>query len=286
MAKAPSQEWLERVNTAMANSGTGHRGRPWRAWSLWAQETGNALDLAHPDVRFIFEWFAANTKASSQVLGPMYLGAFYYDAEFWPLSVPIAFGTVRLSPVESLASMPQPVVARMSMDIAAMTLLMNVFADCVDVAFYIDEAQQVGCSSKFCRSLLESAYDTLRTLAPLLLMSRPSPKAMQTSRFATEIFLKAFLAATDGLTESTAKKPYGHRLDLLAKRCLEVAPKSEFDQVFAKAVLFPSVDERYQNSDWQGAELWDGYRIALLTAATVVRMLTSQDTRAGFTKSS
>src|SRR5688500_20304175 len=91
MGKVPSQEWLERVNTEMANAGTAHRARPWRAWSLWAQETGSALDLEHPDVRLIFEWFAANTKTSAQVLGPMFLSVFYYDAEFWPRAIPACF---------------------------------------------------------------------------------------------------------------------------------------------------------------------------------------------------
>jgi hypothetical protein len=170
----------------------------------------------------------------------------------------------------------------LSKDISAMTMLMNVFADSVDVALHIDEAQRAGCSVELCRSLLESAYHTLRGVPPLLLMPLPSPKAMQASRFASEIFLKAFLAAKDALTEEIAKKSYGHRLDLLAKRCRDVAPSSDFDQVLGQAGLFPPVEERYQNTDWKAADLWSGYRTALLTAATVVRKLTGQDARAGF----
>lgn len=283
MTKAPSEQWLDLVNAGMAKDGTPHRGRPWRAWSLWVQETGVALELEHSDVRRIFEWFAANTKTSSQLLGPTYLGVFYYDAEFWPLLVPIAFGTVRLDPIESLRSMPGPVVSRMVKDASAVALLTNVFTDSVEVAFHVDEALRTACSSEFCRSLLESAYQTLRGVVPLLLMSRPSPKAMQASRFATEIFLKAFLAAKDGLTETMAReKPYRHRLDPLAKRCLEIAPASGFSQVHKRVRIFPPVEERYQNVDWKGAELWDGYAVALLAAATVVRILTGQDSLPAF----
>jgi len=282
MTRVPSEKWLEALNAQMAKDGTAHRGRPWRAWLLWAQETGAPLDLEHPDVRRIFEWFAANTKTSSQLLGPMYLGAFYYDAEFWPLRVPIVFGTVRLDLVELLSSMPRAVVSRMTTDPAAVAMLMNVFADSVDVAFHFDDAQRSACYSEFGRSLMKSAYNTLRGVAPLLLMSVPSPNAIQASRFAAEIFLKAFLAAKDGLTETTAKKLYGHCLDRLAARCLEIAPNSDFGQVLSQVGVFPPVEERYQSIEWKGANLWDAYATALLTAATVVRILTGQDSRPAF----
>ena len=50
---------------------------------------------------------------------------------------------------------------------------------------------------------------------------------MESGRMSTEIFLKAFLAAYDGLTENDAKRKFGHHIEKALDRCLIVDIKSE-----------------------------------------------------------
>jgi hypothetical protein len=108
MRESPD-EWLERINSELGAKGIPLKQRPWLAWSEWAKESGQSLTLPDPAVRRIFEWFRKNSKPDSQEIENLYVGAFYYDAELWPLTVPVFYGSAELQALEELPTMPQSV---------------------------------------------------------------------------------------------------------------------------------------------------------------------------------
>lgn len=277
----PSEDWLERANSRFAQENVEHRHRPWQAWRELAREVNLPISLSDPAVKRIFDWFRDHTKAGSQLIGPMYVGAFYYDVEVWPITVPVFYGTVQLNVLDSLPSMPEAIKRRLLNDGHTIGGLNATFADCLDVALQAPELEKTSTLAAFGRQLLGSGRETLGAAVELLLLARPNPKALGNARFATEILLKSFLAVKEGLNEEKARKDYGHRLDKLLARALEVAPNSDFCQLQPRVGIFPPVEERYESNQWPLLTLWNGYSFALHTAATVVRLISGKDVRKG-----
>jgi hypothetical protein len=276
---APSDEWLEMSNAQFGKDNVEHRQRPWLAWRKWAMESGQSLALSDPAAKRIFAWFKDHTKAGSQQIGDLYVGTFFYDAEIWPVVVPVFFGTVELRPLDSLRSMPDSAKARLHDDERARTGFVAAFADCVDFGLLLSKGASDAALSPHTRKWLASGGETLSADAELLLLRRPNPKALGTARFATEIFLKAFLGAKDSLSEQDAKDEYGHKLPKLVKRVLEVSPGSDFAEIAQHLTVFPPVEERYESNQWPILTLWGGYSVALRAAATSLRLVTGEDCR-------
>jgi len=89
------------------------------------------------------------------------------------------------------------------------------------------------------------------------------------------MFLKAFLARFDGLTEEQARdrKKYSHNLSKLLERILAIAPNPIFQEAQARLQLLPAVDDRYAGKKYPGSELWAAYKVAQCVAAEVIRAL-------------
>jgi hypothetical protein len=276
---APSKEWLEKTNAQFGRENVEHRQRPWLAWRKWGMESGQSLALSDPSVKQVFAWFTEHTKADSQLIGDLYVGTFFYDAEIWPVVVPVFYGTVELRPLDSLRTMPESVKARLQEDERAWAGFVATFADCVDVGLLLSKCASDAALSSHARKWLASGGETLSAAAELLLLKRPNPKALGTALMATEIILKAYLAAKDNLNEEDAKNKYGHKLPKLMKRVLEVTLSSDFAEIAPKVTVFPPVEERYDSNQWPILTLWNGYSLALRAAATAVRLITGEDCR-------
>jgi hypothetical protein len=81
-------EWLEEFNERMGREGVPHVGRPLRAWFQWCGESGATLGIDDPKAQEIFKWFEGRAPAGSLFIRPIFTGAFYFDAYFWPVIVP------------------------------------------------------------------------------------------------------------------------------------------------------------------------------------------------------
>jgi hypothetical protein len=107
---------------------------------------------------------------------------------------------------------------------------------------------------------------------------RPNSKAMESGRMATEMFLKAFLAAHSGLTEAGAIK-ISHNLERALRECLAIRPNSELSRLQSQIAWFPSVDSRYEGTTYGHADLWNAYLIAQFAGSALMRSLTDRNMR-------
>src|SRR5437764_8147217 len=98
----PSEEWLEQINEDLRRNDVPHPQRAWEAWMKWCEHAGVSSSLNDPDVKKIFDWFEKNTKVGSQNFGPMYVGSYYYDSCFWPVSIPVVAREITYDPLKSL----------------------------------------------------------------------------------------------------------------------------------------------------------------------------------------
>lgn len=274
-----TEEWLESINEEFRKNDIPHKQRPWLAWREWAKYKGISVSLNDEVVKKIFAWFENNAKAGSQYLGSMYTGVYYYDSCFWPVFIPIVFGSVQLNARDSVKTMPETIVARLWRDRNEVTQYASLWADCTDYAFGIDDLMKGKAIGGFAQEVLASGDQQLNATVTLLLEDRPNPKAMESARMATEMFLKAFLAATGGLTEKEAKDKIGHNLEKALNRCLTLDAKSELQAIQPDLNVFPDIGDRYKGTEKPSRELWIAYGAAQFTGTTVARSLSGRDVR-------
>ncbi|MCX5804090.1 MAG: hypothetical protein NTU69_11280 [Proteobacteria bacterium] len=272
-----TEEWLENINKEFSKNDIPHRKRPWLAWGEWSKYTGMPISMNDEVVKKIFYWFEKNTKAGSQQIGSMYTGVFYYDSCFWPILVPIIYGTVRVDARDSLKTMPETIVTRLWGDQGKLFEYISVWADCFDYAFGIDDIKKRRTPGGFAQTLLNSGDQQLKATIALLLENTPNAKAMESARMSTEMFLKAFLAAKAGLTEMEAKDRIRHDLEKALKECLDVEAKSKLKKIQSNLNVFPGIEDRYKGTYKAPKELWRGYAIAQFIASTVVRSFSGRN---------
>lgn len=274
-----TEEWLKKTNEGFSTSDIPHRQRPWLAWGEWAKFAGRPIAMDDEVVRKIFDWFEINTKTGSQYMGPLYTGTYYYDSCFWPVFIPICYGTVKLDARSSLKTMPDSIVENLWHDRNKVLEYVSVWADCVDYALGVDDLKKKGGFGTFAQELLNSGDQQLQATTVLLLHDKPSPKATEFARMSTEMFLKAFLAAKAGLTEQEARKKIMHDLEEALNRCLAFDPTPELRTIQPYLSVFPDIGDRYKGTDRPPRDLWRAYAIAQSAGTTVARMLSGRDVR-------
>lgn len=275
----PTDDWLERINDHYRKDNVPYKQRPWMARMEWSQYAGTSTSLGDQDVKKIFQWFEENTIAHSQYIGSMYIGTFYYESAFWPVFIPFVAGRVKLNAADSLKTMPDSIKARLMKSKPELMEFVHFWAACLDYGFGIEELTGSQTTDVFARELLASGNQQLSATVTLLREEFPNPKAIESARIATEVFLKAFLACKAGLTEKEAKDKIGHDLVKALDTCLTIDPKLEISAVRAELGCFPEIGERYKGTSKRPGHLWHGYGVAQFTGSTIVRSLTGRDVR-------
>jgi hypothetical protein len=277
--REPTEDWLEQINEGFGERNIPHGQRLGLALMEWASYARVSLTLDDNAAKVIVAWFKKNTKAGSQHIGALYTGAFFYDTCFWPVLVPIVIGTVRLNASDSLTTMPETVKARLRRDRNKAIEYACVWADCVDYGCGIERLAGGSGARQFAGELCQSGDQQLNATVALLLGETPNPKAMESARMATEMFLKAFLASRAGLTEKDAKDKIGHSVQEALNRCLTVEPHSQLRVIRPQIGCFPDIGDRYKGTKKAPVQLWQAYAVAQFTSATVVRSATGRDIR-------
>lgn len=274
-----NDKWLESINDKFCKNDVPHKQRPWLACREWSKYAAMSFSLDSEIAKRIFFWFEKNTKAGSQMIGPMYTGVYYYDSCFWPIFIPIIYGTVKVNARDSLKTMPESILARLWCDRKKLPEYVAVWSDCFDYAFGFGDILKSNTLIGFAQDLFKSGYQQLNAAITLLLEKEPNPKAMESARMSTEMFLKAFLAAKAGLTENDAKNKIGHNLIKALKDCLKVDPKSELYVIETNLKKFPDIGDRYKVTNKSLKEIWHTYVITQFVGTTVVRSFSGRDGR-------
>lgn len=275
----PTEEWLEKTNENFNHEDIPPQSRAMEAIRRWSIEFRDPIVIPSSRADKVFDWFGARTKPESQRIGARFTGAFYFESAYYPVYFPVFFGTVRLDVWSFLETMPLAIKKRLSNKESE---LKNYIALCADGLDYVQGYETLVGSlahNSFAQELLKSAHGQLKAAASALLEQRPNPKAMESARMATEMFLKMFLAERTGLTGEEARKKIGHHLDKAVDRCLAAHNHPDFAFIKSRVNLFPPVEERYKGADKTGRELWEAYRLAQFTGATIARLLTGNDLR-------
>jgi hypothetical protein len=272
----PSEEWLQAINGVLRSKDVPPRQRPFKAWVAYADQHGLSLSFDDPMTRRIFEWFRANAQEGSLNIGTLFKGAYFFDACFWVLEIPVFYGTVELEPWTFLPSLPTSLKSAVARDRTALAGLINVSISALDYALSFDDLLKTPASNPFALGMLVGADRELRASGELLLTARPSAKSAHSAALAVEMFGKYLLAVRAGLNDRGAKT-LGHNLEAILAQCGNVSPVRELNVLIGRAKLLPNINDRYSDAEPPARYLWEAYLTALLVAAGLVRTLTHRD---------
>jgi len=270
-------EWLERINQELCDAGVEQRKRPWEALRRYSLEFKVPISISSSTAKEIFEWFKARSKPGVHQVGSLFQTVYYFDTEFWTVSIPIFFGTVRIVALDCLREMPQSVKNDLMSNAESACDYALYWADCFDYATGINE---VGKSSKldtFGLQLLRAGDRELRSAIAQLKERRPDPRAMLTCRMATELFLKAYIALKIGLSQKQAKE-LGHDLEKAFDKFVEVSGYTIWVPLRASLAAYPPIHARYDEQDLSLGSVWKGFQLAQSIGTVTVREHTGRNT--------
>jgi hypothetical protein len=280
--KAGLESWLLQQNEKYRRQQIPPIRRPFLALGELAKTFRVSIAFHAPVAVEVFEWFEANTKPGAHLIGLMFTGAFFYDSCFWPVTIPVGFGTFRIAPINALQTMPDPLKSVFWDNAVARNVYLHYWSDCFDYGYGIDQMRAGTRLDPRAAKFLTNGDEELRSALAALLAPRPALKAIMSFRMACEIFLKTFLIQEKHLTERDLKT-LGHQIGLLAKECFAVKPYTEFKIIEQTAHAFPNVSDRYDGDTKTPSAVFDAVVIAQLAGATITRHFSGWDTRSQLT---
>lgn len=267
------EQWLEPLNDHFNEEKVPFDQRAWLAKWEWAKHNNLSLDHDTKSNLYIDRWFSNLIPLKSNLIGPIYYGAYFYANDFYPIMVPLAFGLVKIDMDNSFRSMSHKLYTQLKSVPAILNDMVGIWAACIDYGFGIENLLRGKRSSKF----IISADQEIRASVSLLLERRPNNRAMQSARMAIEMFLKGYIDLKEGLSDSAAMK-LKHDLKKCLNNCLNLNPDSVLNKILDYIDKLPSIFERYEGKKYPLNELNNAYRIAQFVGTTIVRNFTDRDT--------
>jgi hypothetical protein len=276
------ETWLTLVNARYRQEEIPPGNRPWRALSDFSKEFKCSVLLDSPISTSIFDWFAANSKPGSQAVGSLFTGSFYFDACFWPLKIPMAWGTVALNPLDYLEAMPQTLKDQIMTSNNDYLSLNLYWMNCCDYAYGIDEILKIKNISSTALTFIENGNRELIGAIAQLLIPHPNTKAILALRMASEIFMKALLIQENNLTDQQLKKNFSHKIEDIANKCFLITRSIDFQTVSKNVNIFPDVSDRYHGNESPLSDVWKAVCVTQIAVTAVTRWYSNRDMRSQF----
>ncbi len=272
-------EWLASANKRYRAQSLPAKRRPFQALCDYTKEKNASIRFGSPAADRVFRWFKERSAPGADQIGTLFTGSYFYDAHFWPVSIPIGYGNVKLDAFQSLETMPDPVKIELSRDPEELRTYVLYWIDCLDYAYGYDDVRKFAKLSPRALALLKNADHEFRGAVELVNDLRPNPRAAFNARMATELFAKALLVEKADYSDN-ALKEVSHNLDKLFEHAEKICAAEEITIVRRLVSLFPPVDARYFGDDLEPAAVGNTLSTCQMAATTVIRQFTDRDSRA------
>lgn len=270
--------WLQATNRRYGVEGIPHKKRPFIALSDFTREHNCSFSSNHPTSKAILQWFYDHSPPGAHHVGSVYTGVYLYDTAFWPVHVPLIFGTVSIEALDCLETMPKPIKETLGSSHQDMWNYATHWVNCIDHGYgHMDLASSQRLTPRASR-FLSAAHAEIQGANSQLLETHPIHKAILSLRMANEIFLKAVLVQELDLPDGKLMD-ISHQLQDAANRCSDVTGEKTFEEIAKRVHVYPPVSARYDQSKWSTDEVWEAATLAQLTAAAVTRLYSDRDTR-------
>jgi len=275
----PTEEWLNAKNNEFRKADVHPRQRPFRAIEAFSKESDCPVYVPSPVADLIFDWFKQNTPEGSQIIGPLFRGAYYFDSVFWPVYIPLGYGQFQIDALSSLETMPETFKKQIQTDKMELWNYVLLWVDCLDYAYGYDDLRHDSRFKGLAGNFMKSGNKELVAAVALLLQHRPEAKAIESCRMTVEMFLKSVITANAGWSEEQVRKKISHDLNKAAREVISLIDNNELKKLESEYSFFPEIHERYSGKDWKPVDLWRGYCLAQSTATICTRIYSNRDTR-------
>ncbi len=275
----PPSDWIDAFNKDCRKRQVPVGERPFLALQKWAGLNGQnhplvELILAHlgsEAFNALYAFFKANTSLGRDHSAPIRQSCFLYDEAFWPVYVPVIYGSCVVDPIRSVAGMPNAVLQALGFDSSARDELDAHWFDC---SHHMNNHRLIDGDQlpELARNFLAGGEKSLFAAVESLLAIPPNPKVAELSRDAFESTLKGFAVVKTALTVEEAIK-IRHRLPKLVQHCASVIPVSETTRLEKACSLYPKVDVRYEKTAFSTRQLWQCYAEAQHAMAISLRII-------------
>lgn len=256
--------------------------RPFLALQRWGELNGQnrpvgELIFAHlgsETFNALYAFFKENTSLGRDHSAPIRQSCFLYDEAFWPVYVPVIYGSCVVDPIRSIAGMPSALFRSLGFDSDARDKLDAHWFDC---SHHMNSHRLIDGDElpEPARGFLAGGEKSLFAAVESLLAIPPNPKATELSRDSFESTLKGLAVAKAGLTLPEAIK-ISHRLKVLVQRCASAVPASERERFERACNIYPSVEARYEKTDFSMKQIWQCYAEAQHAMAVSLRVIAGE----------
>jgi len=222
----------------------------------------------------------------SDLCMPMYLGAFMFRDVFFPLRIPIIYGSPAINPVDLLDAPDIPKQWLFDNHQTGLAFF-DQFIDLMDFAYGLDDLEKIGNLPKETVEYWYLAKQQLEAAAATLLLGSFSNYAIiQNCCISTELLLKGALMAKGILKNDLAsvRKGYGHNLVNLINSLANLLPSLDKETLLFIVQNFPDyVQSRYDTREFSRIDLGTLLMSTQFVSGEVLRQFSTRNCRAYFT---
>ncbi len=225
-------------------------------------------------------------RPSDLHMPPMHIGAFMFRDIFFPLRIPVIFGSPAINPVDFLVDVPERQKQWLFTDQQSGLAFFDQVIDLMDFVYGLDDLEKVGQLPDKTMEWWYLAKQQLEAAAATVLGSFNKYAVIQNCCISTELLLKGALL-TSGIDEDTLKnekKGYGHKLENLVNRTGELLPNLDKDNILFVVQQLPNyVKSRYEAMQVSRLELGRFLMNTQFISGEILRQFSDRNFRSDFT---
>ncbi|WP_140178341.1 hypothetical protein [Providencia stuartii] len=253
-------KWLSRINREFDELGIEPRQRSLKAIMHYSKEFSISISLSSDTAKKIFEWFNNRSRVDECKGESFYDSVYFYDSQFWNISIPVIFGTVNIDIFECLYDMPQIIKDEICQQDEYANEYVSFFESCFTYSMGLEHLRLNKNFDKQDIQFLLSGAQELKSATSILSKNQFDSRAIMNCRMALEMFFKGYITLKEGLSDQEAKK-IGHNLYRGLDKVIDVSGYKQLEEIRPYLLIFPEIHERYSEQNLTRLQVWDGYRL-------------------------
>jgi len=244
----------------------------------------SAIPLDDPLFQGVNQIYRELYRPTDLHMPPMYIGAFMFRDVFFPLRVPVAYGSPVINPVDFLVDVSELQKRWLFSDREAGLTFFDQVIDVTDFVYALDDLEKGGALPVETIEYWYLAKQQLEAAAATLLGSFNKYAVTQNCCIGTELLLKGALIAKGIEAKALKYKPYGHNFENLVNKTFELLPAIDQARLLQIVKQLPDyVNSRYEAKDISRLDLGRFLMNTQFASGEILRQFSDRNCRAGFT---
>ncbi len=262
--------------------------RPSQAYLIIAQrlKPGSSATLEYdPLFNAVNQIYKELYRPVDLYMPPMYVGAFMFRDVFFPLRIPLIYGSPGINPVDFLTDVPETQKRWLFNEQQVGLTFFDQVIDVMDFVYGLDDLEKIGQVPEKTVEWWYLAKQQLEAAVATLLGSFNKYAVIQNCCIATELLLKGALLAK-GIDEETLKyKPYGHNFENLVNKTAELVPSIDQEMLLFTVRQLPDyINSRYEAKEISRLDLGKFLMNTQFISGEILRQFSTRDFRSDFSR--